>query len=409
MKKVISTFLLACLLWLVAPVAASATLCGTGAGTCFVTASGGTRLWSATATWSDTSGGAAGAFTPATGDMIFMDANSGASTADANRTIWGLDATGFTGTFIHNTGVTLTISGNDADAPNPATCTCSLKLVSGMTYSPGNSITSQFAFVHSGASKTSTWYGGKTGNVFGSVTINITDAGAVSKVVLGDGVVTLAAGATLTLTDGVFDHSNQNLSTGLFSSSNSNTRTWTMGSGTLTLTSVGSTPLNLTTSTNLTATCSSSTIDAVATATGARTFVFAPTATCSYGTFKVTNPSINAQLVLVQSNSPTIATVTLANLRNLVLSSLSSLTVSTTFTWTGPSSSTPGSLTTNTSAANLSVANAVSTAWIAVNNVTRTGAGSFTVNPGFDTGLPSSDGFTVTTPTNTGGASCVGC
>jgi hypothetical protein len=76
---------------------------------------------------------------------------------------------------------------------------------------------------------------------------------------------------TLTLTSGVFNASNYNVSTGLFNSNNSNTRTLTMGSGTWTLSGTG-VVWNLATITNLTFNKNTANIVLSNTTTTARTF-----------------------------------------------------------------------------------------------------------------------------------------
>lgn len=91
-----------------------------------------------------------------------------------------------------------------------------------------------------------------------------------TSVLLGDNFSSDATN-TVTLTSGVFNASNYNVSTGLFASSNSNTRTITMGSGTWTLSGTG-TVWNLATTTNLTFNKNTANIVLSNTTTTARTF-----------------------------------------------------------------------------------------------------------------------------------------
>lgn len=87
--------------------------------------------WTTDATWSTTSGGAADTVAPTASDDVFLDANSGNVTISATSVGKSLDCTGYTGTLTHNTGISLTLSGN-------------LTFVAGMTYTPSE--TSVLAF-----------------------------------------------------------------------------------------------------------------------------------------------------------------------------------------------------------------------------------------------------------------------
>lgn len=69
-----------------------------------VSASGGTRNWSDTATW-------VGGALPLASDDIVANATSGTLTVDSNRTCLTINFTGYVNTFTINNGITLTVSG----------------------------------------------------------------------------------------------------------------------------------------------------------------------------------------------------------------------------------------------------------------------------------------------------------
>lgn len=129
-------------------------------------------------------------------------------TVTSNSVIKNLIFTGYTGTW----------------SPGTATYTFygSLTLVSGMTFTTGTG-----AWTFAGTSGTQTII--SAGKTLYSVSIN----GVGGTVQLGD-ALTLLNG--LTLTNGVFNANNFNVSAGFVNSNNANVRTLTMGSGTWTLT-----------------------------------------------------------------------------------------------------------------------------------------------------------------------------
>lgn len=153
-----------------------------------------------------------------------------------------LDMTGFAGTF---SNLTRSIYG-------------SLTLSVGMSLSAGANITT-FAATSGTSTITSN---GKT------MDFPLTFNGVGGTWQLVD-ALTSGSTRTMTLTNGTFDANNQNVSTGLFSSSNANTRTITMGSGTWTLSGVG-TIWDTSTSTSLTVNANTSTINATDATAGAR-------------------------------------------------------------------------------------------------------------------------------------------
>ena len=182
-----------------------------------------TGNWSSTSAWSANSGGGAGVPVPAATNNVFLDAGSGSAnlTIDAASSCRSLDATGFTGTLTHNSGITLSVGDGTAGL---------FKLVSGMTYTLGSATTSALSFVSTTTGDNVTT-GGKT---LGNTTFN----GVGGAWTLQD-ALTLGTGTTLTLTNGTLDTNGQTVSVGLFSSSNANTRTLTLGASGFTCSGTG--------------------------------------------------------------------------------------------------------------------------------------------------------------------------
>ena len=108
---------------------------------------GGAGTWDATTThWALCSGCNAGASAPAASSKVHFDANSGAGTVTTSGTTTDvatdIDFTGFTGTFSHATGTTVTVGSSTAG---------NLTFDSGMTYTIGSATTSILKFVSSAA------------------------------------------------------------------------------------------------------------------------------------------------------------------------------------------------------------------------------------------------------------------
>jgi hypothetical protein len=203
---------------------------------------GSSTNWNATANtnWAATSGGANNQSVPTTTDNVFFDANSGAanSVISANITVMSVDTTGYTGTITHNASVTLTINTGSAT---------SLLLSSAMTYTPAAT-----SSIISMTNTTGTADITSNGKRLGALTL----AGAGGTTRLLDALrVDAFQSSILTITNGVFNANNFNVTAHIVSSNNSNTRTITMGSGTWTI--GGNVPnstniLNIQTLTNLT-------------------------------------------------------------------------------------------------------------------------------------------------------------
>lgn len=212
--------------------------------------------------WSTTSGGAANATAPI-GEIVHLDANSGAGIVNimAAATSGDFDCTGFTGTIAGTSG--LTIYGL-------------FKLVSGMA---GFTYTGAPSFGSSGSSKTIDF---STLSYLGTNAITFTGVDSFSSNLfanngygdtwtLSSNLTCSQVTATLTLTSGTFDANGYNVTVGLFSSSNTNYRVVKLGTGTWLLTGTG-TIWSAAISNQLTVTPSTSTIKANNPTSGTKTF-----------------------------------------------------------------------------------------------------------------------------------------
>ncbi len=155
------------------------------------TASGGTRAWSDTLTWSS------GAVPTATDDVV-LDATSGAVTIAAAAVARSLNCTGYTGTLTHNAAVTLSLGDATAAAGNAA-----LVLAAGMTYSLGNVSTSAISLVSTSTTQQTVTTTGKT---LGNLTVN----GTGSSYLLTDALTC----ANITVSVGTLTTGSQTVTTG---------------------------------------------------------------------------------------------------------------------------------------------------------------------------------------------------
>lgn len=176
---------------------------------------GGNGYWDDTSNWATSSGGASGAAVPI-GENVYFDANSGngdifmSRSSGLNLNANNFDCTGFTGTLIGSSS--FRIYGD-------------FKLVSGLT----NLMNPVITINTNGSSKNFTT-GTKT--LLDTLTFDTVS----DTVTLQDALVSNSTG---TLTTGVLDANNKNITFTTFSSTNANTRTLTMGSGTWELTGTG--------------------------------------------------------------------------------------------------------------------------------------------------------------------------
>jgi hypothetical protein len=210
---------------------------------------GGTDNWNGTAgtKWSLVSGGVGGAVIPTAADEVVFDANSGAVTVTitTSQPCRSLDCTGFTGTLVHSSSVTVSIGDATAGTGNIA-----LKLVAGMTYTASQP-SSTFAYVSTSATQQTIDTAGKS---MGAMTIS----GAGGSWILASSFT--GTSPSFTLTRGSFDTGNFNMDVGTLSSDNSNTRSLTLGSSTVTILGSSATPWTLATTTGLTFSPGTSTV-----------------------------------------------------------------------------------------------------------------------------------------------------
>jgi hypothetical protein len=182
-----------------------------------------------------------------------------------------------------------------------------------------------------------------------------------------------------------------------FSNSGTGTRTLNMGSGTWTLSAgFGGTIWDQSTFTNLTFNANTSRILVQPTATPDGNRILA-LGTLTYNNIEINDPAFTRSVNLLTTGTATITTLTLTNVKFLSLSGGGTTTVTNGFTWTNTASS-PAFLGSqaSTSAATLSVGGACTLNWVAVQNITKAGAGSITANNCLDLGVNS--GITFTSP-----------
>lgn len=200
---------------------------------------GGTATWDATVgtKWATTSGGGGGSAVPTAADDVYFDAASGAVTITTSGTTTdlcrSLDCAGFTGTLSHAASTTITIGDGTAGQGNIA-----LKLVAGMTYTKGDTVSSRFAFVSTSATQQGITTAAK---VLGSTTYS----GAGGSWIFQDDFTANGSVTTIiTHTAGTLTTNNKTVTTAGYTTSGTTTRTLSLGSSTLALTgqfSLGST------------------------------------------------------------------------------------------------------------------------------------------------------------------------
>lgn len=299
-------------------------------------ASGGTRAWSDTATWT-------GGVVPSPTTDVQLSAGSGPVTIDAGAVCRSLDCTGYTNTLTHNAVVSLTIGDATAGLGNIA-----LKLVSGMTYTLGSATTSGFIFASTSATVQTIATGTKA-------TGNVTFSGVSGSWQLADNWTSTSI--TVTHTDGTLDFNGKTVAWTSFVSSSGSTRTLTLGAASITLTFSGA-AWNSSTSTGLTVTANTATV--TLNASGSTQFTGGTanynglsvvisgnafstfTGSCTVANLTKTTTAVKGS-TLIFSNSPTITgTLTVTgnsainriSVESSVIGSLRTVTVGTGFSFT---------------------------------------------------------------------------
>ncbi len=188
-----------------------------------------------------------------------------------------------------------------------------------------------------------------------------------------------------------------------FSGTGTGVRTLNMGDGTWTLSASSGTPWDCTTITNFTFNANSSRllIQAVVAPTAQR---FISLGALSYNIIEINDPSDPSLNPLATGGAATIATLALTNAPYLQFAGGVTTTITNGFSW-NRSSSAPALLQSQSvnSGFTLSVGGAVTMDWIAIQNCTKSGAGSITATNSFNLG--GNTGVTITSPS--GGARIV--
>jgi len=282
---------------------------------------GGTGTWNATvgtnwATCSGSAGCVGGQTVPTNANDVFFDSYSGTGSAvitlSASSVALSMNCTGFTGTISHPAATTLTLGGSSLGYNNVA-----LLLVSGMTYTLGNSASSAINFVSTVIGNTIT----TGGQVLGNITFN----GSGGSWILQDTFNETGPTSALTLTTGTLNTNNQALNITTFSSSNANTRTLTLGSSTITMSTesgLTATWWNTATITNMTFNANTSTItlqpsaNATTFAGGGLTFNtvnFTQTGSTASLAFTISGANTFNNLNLIGTNGTTTFTISNTN------------------------------------------------------------------------------------------------
>lgn len=356
---------------------------------------GTTSTWSTASNWR--TGGADAGSPPGTGDDCVFDGSDGGSstaavTLTASTTVSSVDFTGYTGTFTHNTGQALTISGGGASNK--------FKFVSGMTYTKGNVNSSALAF-----SATS----GTTLITFHPTTApgNLTFSGVGGTFQFQNTIPSTISGTQATLvTGGTLDLNGQNFSLGTLSvNSGTNTRTISGSGATINFKATSGTLLDLTTGTGFASGftgLSNATLNVPA-AAGSVLLQFGTSN--SFGTINLTAGSFPVSLNC--TTSVTIATLSIPAGTRIRFQAAASTTISNAFNWLGTpalpidlhSSSGVGS------AATIVIPASSTIAWAALADLVNSGS-AITAFNSFDLGNNTS--FTIQPPNMAGNFDFVG-
>lgn len=254
----------------------------------------------------------------------------------------------------------------------------------------------------SGGSVNGKWDATNTNNwvtTTGGTNYGQTVPGAADTVTLdgssGGGTVTVNANlsvSTLTVSafTGTLDFSanNNNITLGAISSwvdAATGVHTTNMGNGTWTFSATaGGTIINLTASANHTLNANGSTILLSAVPTGARTISLGGK---TVNNFTVTNAAWQSFGIIFSGASTGVigGNLTITNVGFVQLVSAGTLTITGTFTYDGNLTN-QGAIFSTSLASTVSVGSTNTLSWLFLSNVTKAGAGSITVNNGFDGG-----------------------
>ena len=186
-----------------------------------------------------------------------------------------------------------------------------------------------------------------------------------------------------------------------FSGTGTGTRTLNMGDGTWTLTATSGNVWDITTATNLTLNANASSIVLSATASSTRAMTLGGR---TYNNISVSNAAVSTHLIdLAGAGAFTAANLTFTNVAHVRFPAATTITISGALTYNG-SSTTQGIMYGTTGVTTISVAGANTLNWVGVQNITKSGAGSLTVNNGFNLGNNTS--VTINIPA--GGSGIIG-
>lgn len=195
---------------------------------------------------------------------------------------------------------------------------------------------------------------------------------------------------------------------GSFICGSTGTRTMSMGDGTWTVGNTAGTVWSCGTPTGLTLNANGSTLlfNGTSTSSGRGILLGALT----YNNVTISNSPANALPIdTANGGAFTIGgSLTLTGVRFFRLTAGVTHTITGTFTFDGATNA-PAMLLTNGSAATVSVAAANTWSWIAIANITISGAGTIAANNSFNTGGATGAGLTINNPASGGGNNCIGC
>ena len=261
---------------------------------------------------------------------------------------------------------------------------------------------------------TTTHWASSTGGA-GSVAVPISTSPVVFDAASGGGTVTVDtsisgstfASITMGVFAGTFDNSiNANFTLTSFSNSGTGTRIPNLGSGsTWTITGPSGTVWDMAIITSMGTWTAPSVVTVSATAIGQRLFNAAVSK--AFNTLNFTDTGTGGYNIdLSAGNAFTVSTAwNITGVRAIKMASNQTITIGGTMTW-DQTSTTQGVLYGTSSTTTLSVANATTLSWLTLNGITKSGAGSLTVNNGIDAG--NNHSVTINPPASGGGGYIIG-